>query len=489
MLRRNIDVTVGLVNGAIGTVMGIYATHISIKFDHIDVPCDIERVTSRFMLSKNLYIHRKQFPLILSYAITIHKCQGLSLDAAIIDLSTDVFGDGMAYVALSRVRTLNGLHLLSFDPLSVKVSNPCINEINRLRTNFRNDLPQIKKSKGKKRKIQVTGIIDDGEPCSKNAKVSVSHVQSTSNSTVSSNKRKSTDLQKSNRPKKSKICDNNALNKSCPQKRKVDVDSSTDNTALVLSRSKKDDKLIVSINLKDLKTKFNVKDDDSCSSLIVSIKLSSIKLKTSNPKKDDVIFTYEEPPNPDIVRRRQWDYVYYPGNEEYQRRWCEILNLKFVTAARILPGSPTTPLSDERVPNSTLDVPGDGNCLFYALSYLITGSISQHYELRKAIVSNMPNFEEELFNSTLSATRYSSIYDYINKSKMYRNCVWATDTEIITLSAILGTTIYSYSLTPTFLGWGTQTLYGIPCDTNTPALYLKHVGTNHFQAVKSINIS
>uniref|UniRef100_A0A1X7VIJ4 Uncharacterized protein n=1 Tax=Amphimedon queenslandica TaxID=400682 RepID=A0A1X7VIJ4_AMPQE len=88
--------------------------------------------------------------------------------------------------------------------------------------------------------------------------------------------------------------------------------------------------------------------------------------KTSNPKKDDdVIFTYEEPPNPDIVRR-QWDYVYYP-------------------AARILPGSPTTPLSDESVPNSTLDVPGDGNRLFYALSYLITESISQHYELRKAI--------------------------------------------------------------------------------------------------------
>uniref|UniRef100_A0A1X7SET8 Uncharacterized protein n=1 Tax=Amphimedon queenslandica TaxID=400682 RepID=A0A1X7SET8_AMPQE len=43
--------------------MGIHATHISIKLDHIDVPCDIERVTSRFMLSKNLYIHRKQFPL------------------------------------------------------------------------------------------------------------------------------------------------------------------------------------------------------------------------------------------------------------------------------------------------------------------------------------------------------------------------------------------------------------------------------------------
>uniref|UniRef100_A0A1X7U0V1 ATP-dependent DNA helicase n=1 Tax=Amphimedon queenslandica TaxID=400682 RepID=A0A1X7U0V1_AMPQE len=90
------------------------------------------------MLSKTLSIHRKQFPLILSYAITIHKCQVLSLDTAIMDLSTDVLGDGMAYVALSRVRTINGLHLLSLDALSVKVSsNPGINEINRLRTKFR----------------------------------------------------------------------------------------------------------------------------------------------------------------------------------------------------------------------------------------------------------------------------------------------------------------------------------------------------------------
>ena len=105
----------------------------------------------------------------MDWEITIHKCQGLSLDTAIIELSTDVFGDGIAYAALSRVyiHTLNGLHLLSFDPLSVKVSNPCINEINRLRSKFRSDLPLLKN----------TSVIDSGEPCSKIVNVPVSHVQ------------------------------------------------------------------------------------------------------------------------------------------------------------------------------------------------------------------------------------------------------------------------------------------------------------------------
>uniref|UniRef100_A0A1X7VRF3 Uncharacterized protein n=1 Tax=Amphimedon queenslandica TaxID=400682 RepID=A0A1X7VRF3_AMPQE len=56
MVRCDSDVTVG-------TAMVIYATCILIKFDHIDVPCDIESVTSELMLSKNLYINRNHFPL------------------------------------------------------------------------------------------------------------------------------------------------------------------------------------------------------------------------------------------------------------------------------------------------------------------------------------------------------------------------------------------------------------------------------------------
>ena len=40
-----------------------------------------------FMIMKNFYVYRKQYPLILAYAVTIHKWQGLSLDCAIVDLS------------------------------------------------------------------------------------------------------------------------------------------------------------------------------------------------------------------------------------------------------------------------------------------------------------------------------------------------------------------------------------------------------------------
>lgn len=55
----------------------------------------------------------KQIPLRYAWAITVHKSQGMTLDAAQIDLSK-TFTFGMGYVALSRVRTIEGVELLGF---------------------------------------------------------------------------------------------------------------------------------------------------------------------------------------------------------------------------------------------------------------------------------------------------------------------------------------------------------------------------------------
>ena len=141
MLRRNIDTRSGLVNGAVGTVMAIKAHHISVQFDGMQYPYDVERVNSKFMMMK-MYVHRKQFPLILAFAVIVHKCQGLSLDCAVMDLSNEVFCSGMAYVALSRVKCLDNLYLTAFTREAIKVSTKCLEEINRLRKSYRPDLPQ-----------------------------------------------------------------------------------------------------------------------------------------------------------------------------------------------------------------------------------------------------------------------------------------------------------------------------------------------------------
>lgn len=62
-----------------------------------------------------------QYPLRLAWAITVHKSQGMSLDEAVISLG-ETFEYGQGYVALSRLRSLDGLYLKSYNPKSLQVN-------------------------------------------------------------------------------------------------------------------------------------------------------------------------------------------------------------------------------------------------------------------------------------------------------------------------------------------------------------------------------
>jgi hypothetical protein len=66
-----------------------------------------------------------QIPLCLAWALTIHKIQGATLDMAEMDIGRSVFAAGQSYVALSRVKTLDGLYLSEFNASKIK-ANPLV---------------------------------------------------------------------------------------------------------------------------------------------------------------------------------------------------------------------------------------------------------------------------------------------------------------------------------------------------------------------------
>lgn len=84
----------------------------------------IERVMIRnvWISDKIPGIGVSQVPLILAWALTIHKSQGATLDAAEIDVGSGIFECGQTYVALSRVKSLDGLYLTSFDATKIRIN-------------------------------------------------------------------------------------------------------------------------------------------------------------------------------------------------------------------------------------------------------------------------------------------------------------------------------------------------------------------------------
>ncbi len=74
----------------------------------------------------------QQIPLRLAWAITIHKSQGMTLEAAEIDLS-HTFEKGQGYVALSRLKSLNGLRLKGFNEQALELDSLAIKADRRFR--------------------------------------------------------------------------------------------------------------------------------------------------------------------------------------------------------------------------------------------------------------------------------------------------------------------------------------------------------------------
>ena len=373
MLRRNVDVKSGLVNGAIGTVVAISPTCIAVKFDHLTDTRDIEQVRGKFIVMKNYYVYRTQFPLILAYAVTIHKCQGLSLDCAIIDLSDKVFADGMAYVALSRLKSLAGVHLVAFTPQSVKVNVKCLKEVNRLRQEYRTDLP-----------------LHD---------VSVSSAAT---------KRKLRALSDTNEP---------------PAKRQ----------------------------------------------------------HTTKAAGISVVGRQHPPPTKLQSTQVREHYIspfkFHSVNEQWQRDACVLLGLNFEGSNAMEKGGACTPLSS---PQKIKPIQGDGNCMFRALSYVITGSEKHHLQVRASILEHMESIASLVLGHIRGRCNAmhncSSVKEYIKLTKMNKPHVWGTDIELLVVAHLLKTCIHFYMTREQkwFVYRPSSLDKALAIDSAAQAIYLRH---------------
>lgn len=118
MLIKNLDLNMGLCNGSRGVVLEIDEHYIKVKF-LTGIVCDIARAIWEININPIKKINIYQFPLILAWATTIHKSQGMTIDLVELDLN-NAFEYGMVYVALSRVKSPEGLYIKSINFNDIK---------------------------------------------------------------------------------------------------------------------------------------------------------------------------------------------------------------------------------------------------------------------------------------------------------------------------------------------------------------------------------
>ena len=165
MITKNINVSDGLTNGVMGTVTDIVldtntaiVKTILVKFDyesigqeacsvsmykHINkMSVPIQRKQASFAVGEKESCQgtRTQFPLALTWALTIHKCQGLTLPETVVDMTPSKV-HGQACVAFSHVHKVSKLHIINYTCNQIHVCEYVAKEMERLRKNWLPEMP------------------------------------------------------------------------------------------------------------------------------------------------------------------------------------------------------------------------------------------------------------------------------------------------------------------------------------------------------------
>ena len=124
----------GLANGSRGIIIDFTDTIIKFPIVKFSNGIILEINMHNFTLDEGEYtIIKKQIPLILSWAITIHKAQGMSLELVKTDIGSTIFEYGQAYVVLSRIKNIKGLSLININYDKIRAHPKILDFYNKLK--------------------------------------------------------------------------------------------------------------------------------------------------------------------------------------------------------------------------------------------------------------------------------------------------------------------------------------------------------------------
>ena len=457
MLTTNLWVQVGLVNGAMGTVVAIcyddagespprLPVAVTVRFDSFSGPTLSDGSVPitplrRTWLSTDKTCSRLQLPLKLAWAVTIHKCQGMTLNKAVVDLGKKEFSAGLTFVACSRVRQLKDLLFVTPFPFQ-RVAN--------LASSYRHSerLHEEKRLQTLCNKQLSGKVISSTSPV---------HVMDMCESTNLAAEAEPTSIEP-----KIPVCE-----------AQVDRVSYISQSALSHSLNVAAQKVSEVPNVPCVQAKTDGTDNE--------LAITGVYTDYSH-------------------------FKYNPVDVEWQLRVCRLLGLGFCGPNRITPGSPNAPLAN---PVGFKNIRGDGNCMFRSLSFIITGS-EDHMHVRRAIIRHMRDIGNVLWESQISpllnnlrsigevsvgnnqspnADHMAGINQYIAATRMDHDKTWGSEVEIMVLAHLLDTAVYSYD---TARGWNRYTpvnVYGqfdVSTRVNSQMAMYVCYNINHYDVVTSV---
>ncbi len=190
-------------------------------------------------------------------------------------------------------------------------------------------------------------------------------------------------------------------------------------------------------------------------------KSKKVKISDTTALNSDVVFVSE------VTSKR---LHFNPLSVEVAQVMCQQLKVPSQRQARVI-----TAVGELGVPCRNEKITPDGNCFFRAVSQAVCGTQNYHPKIRNAVVKQLEN--NATGYSSILRSEYSSMSQYISKSKMKSAGSWATEMEIQAAADSLGVSIYTYCNDR----WLEYSCKSSPLSDQ--GIYLENCYGNHYETV------